>query len=168
MGSTSSAISILGGTFGYNGAGGQTLCRGWPWTTPLSCLWLLPASIGPPRGLSLPLRTSSSVGLAGGWFALDHFVRAFSTIGNLEGVWFIAGHSLTGLSEEQLVSCSTTDYGCSGGWPFCMDRGVGDSLQGLSPTCSPLLTLGSSTPRLDTRYLPSFFSLTLGVHQRRR
>jgi len=43
---------------------------------------------------------------------------AFSTIGNLEGVWFLAGHKLTSLSEEQLVSCSTTDYGCSGGWPF--------------------------------------------------
>jgi len=43
---------------------------------------------------------------------------AFSTIGNIEGVWFLAGHTLTGLSEEQLVSCSTTDYGCSGGWPF--------------------------------------------------
>jgi len=43
---------------------------------------------------------------------------AFSTIGNIEGVWFLAGNKLTGLSEEQLVSCSTTDYGCSGGWPF--------------------------------------------------
>jgi C1A family cysteine protease len=43
---------------------------------------------------------------------------AFSVIGNAEGVWFLAGNKLTGLSEEQLVSCSTTDYGCSGGWPF--------------------------------------------------
>jgi len=43
---------------------------------------------------------------------------AFSTIGNLEGVWFLAGHKLTSLSEQQEVSCSTTDYGCSGGWPF--------------------------------------------------
>jgi C1A family cysteine protease len=43
---------------------------------------------------------------------------AFSTIGNVEGVWFLGGHKLVGLSEEQEVSCSTTDYGCSGGWPF--------------------------------------------------
>jgi len=43
---------------------------------------------------------------------------AFSTIGNIEGVWHLAGHPLVGLSEQQEVSCSTTDYGCSGGWPF--------------------------------------------------
>lgn len=43
---------------------------------------------------------------------------AFSTIGNIEGVWFLAGNKLTSLSEQQEVSCSTTDYGCSGGWPF--------------------------------------------------
>jgi C1A family cysteine protease len=43
---------------------------------------------------------------------------AFSTVGNLEGVWFLAGHPLVGLSEQQIVSCSTTDYGCEGGWPF--------------------------------------------------
>jgi hypothetical protein len=30
----------------------------------------------------------------------------------------LAGHKLVGLSEEQIVSCSTTDYGCEGGWPF--------------------------------------------------
>jgi len=43
---------------------------------------------------------------------------AFSTIGNVEGVWHLAGHPLVGLSEQQEVACSTTDYGCSGGWPF--------------------------------------------------
>jgi C1A family cysteine protease len=43
---------------------------------------------------------------------------AFSVIGNMEGVWFLAGHTLTSLSEEQVVDCSNTDYGCSGGWPF--------------------------------------------------
>jgi len=43
---------------------------------------------------------------------------AFSVIGNMEGVWFLSGKSLTGLSEEQVVDCSTTDYGCGGGWPF--------------------------------------------------
>jgi C1A family cysteine protease len=43
---------------------------------------------------------------------------AFSTIGMLEGAWFLSGKSLTGLAEQQLVDCSTQDYGCGGGWPF--------------------------------------------------
>jgi len=43
---------------------------------------------------------------------------AFSVIGMLEGAWFLAGNTLTGLAEQQLVDCSTTDYGCGGGWPF--------------------------------------------------
>jgi len=43
---------------------------------------------------------------------------AFSTIANIEGVHFLAKKKLVSLSEEQLVSCSTTDYGCEGGWPF--------------------------------------------------
>jgi len=43
---------------------------------------------------------------------------AFSTVGNLEGVWKIAGHPLTNLSEQEYVDCSTTSYGCSGGWPY--------------------------------------------------
>jgi len=43
---------------------------------------------------------------------------AFSTVGNMEGVWFLANHTLVGLSEEQIVDCSTTDLGCGGGWPF--------------------------------------------------
>jgi len=43
---------------------------------------------------------------------------AFSTIANIEGVHFLAKKKLVSLSEQQLVSCSTTDYGCEGGWPF--------------------------------------------------
>jgi len=43
---------------------------------------------------------------------------AFSVIGNTEGVQAVQDNVLTGLSEQQIVSCSTTDYGCEGGWPF--------------------------------------------------
>jgi len=40
---------------------------------------------------------------------------SFSTTGNIEGQWAIAGNALTSLSEENLVSCDTTDSGCQGG-----------------------------------------------------
>jgi len=40
---------------------------------------------------------------------------SFSTTGNIEGQWFLAGHTLTSLSEQEFVSCDTTDHGCQGG-----------------------------------------------------
>lgn len=42
---------------------------------------------------------------------------AFSTTGNIEGQWAIAGNPLTSLSEQMLVSCDTIDGGCGGGLP---------------------------------------------------
>lgn len=33
---------------------------------------------------------------------------AFSTVGNVEGQWAMAGHNLTSLSAEQLVDCDST------------------------------------------------------------
>eukprot|EP01062_Namystynia_karyoxenos_P042975 TRINITY_DN31469_c0_g1_i3.p1 TRINITY_DN31469_c0_g1~~TRINITY_DN31469_c0_g1_i3.p1 ORF type:complete len:328 (+),score=58.62 TRINITY_DN31469_c0_g1_i3:1-984(+) len=41
---------------------------------------------------------------------------AFSSTGNIEGQWFLAGNTLTSVAEQELVSCCKTNAGCGGGW----------------------------------------------------
>ncbi|KAF0291938.1 Digestive cysteine proteinase 1 [Amphibalanus amphitrite] len=41
---------------------------------------------------------------------------SFATTGTVEGAWALAGNSLVSLSEQQLVDCSTENFGCNGGW----------------------------------------------------
>eukprot|EP01006_Ploeotia_vitrea_P011728 TRINITY_DN31166_c0_g1_i1.p1 TRINITY_DN31166_c0_g1~~TRINITY_DN31166_c0_g1_i1.p1 ORF type:complete len:442 (+),score=44.57 TRINITY_DN31166_c0_g1_i1:110-1327(+) len=43
---------------------------------------------------------------------------SFSATGSMESAWFIAGHNLTGLSEQNLVACDKACDGCGGGWPY--------------------------------------------------
>jgi C1A family cysteine protease len=40
---------------------------------------------------------------------------SFSSTGSIEGQWFLAGNTLTSVSEQELVSCDTVDSGCNGG-----------------------------------------------------
>ena len=40
---------------------------------------------------------------------------SFSSTGSIEAQWFLAGHTLVSVSEQELVSCDTTDDGCNGG-----------------------------------------------------
>jgi len=41
---------------------------------------------------------------------------SFSTTGSLEGAYYLKYGTLKSFSEQELVSCDTTDAGCNGGW----------------------------------------------------
>lgn len=56
---------------------------------------------------------------------------SFSTTGAVEGAWFLAGHTLTSLSEQELIDCSESygNHGCEGGlmtsaFKYVMNKGL--------------------------------------------
>jgi len=81
---------------------------------------------------------------------------AFSAVGNMEGQWYLSGHPLTGLSEQNLVDCDhecmqyedqqTCDQGCDGGlmpnaFKYVMDNSgidteTGYTYVGYDQTCA--------------------------------
>jgi len=77
----------------------------WSKTTPLFIDWRQ-------RGAVTPVKDQGSCGAC--W--------AFSTTGNIEGQWTLAGHDLVSLSEQYLVSCAMTCGECLGCWaPIAFD-----------------------------------------------
>jgi C1A family cysteine protease len=63
---------------------------------------------------------------------------SFSTTGNIEGQWFLAGNPLTSLSEQELLSCDTTggNNGCDGGLMDYAFQWLINSQQGTIVTAS--------------------------------
>jgi len=82
---------------------------------------------------------------------------AFSTTGNIEGQWAMAGNNLTSVSEQELVSCSFLSLGCDGGdtilsyiWLLLIHGGSiatersdpYQSINGSSPACTAKIDTG--------------------------
>ncbi len=55
---------------------------------------------------------------------------AFATVASVEGSNYLVNNQLTSLSEQELVDCSQSDYGCNGGLPSNAYQDMIDSNSG--------------------------------------
>ncbi|EFC49343.1 predicted protein [Naegleria gruberi] len=83
---------------------------------------------------------------------------AFSTVENIEGAYFLAGHNLTKFSPQQLVDCDNLNCGCFGGFPFIamqyIQKRGGLATESSYPYCIP--PLGNCFPcNTNKTYCPS-------------
>ena len=42
----------------------------------------------------------------------------FSTVGNIEGQWYLKHKEFVDYSMQQLIDCDKSNFGCNGGWPY--------------------------------------------------
>jgi C1A family cysteine protease len=69
---------------------------------------------------------------------------AHSAVETVESAWALAGNTLTEFSVQQVNSCDTDDYGCSGGWPSTAYEYI-ESAGGLATAASYPYTDSSGT-----------------------
>jgi cysteine peptidase B len=76
---------------------------------------------------------------------------SFSTTGNIEGQWFLAGNKLVAVSEQELVSCDTNDDGCNGGLMDNAFNWLLSNTQGqiVTEASYPYVSGGGSVPSCD-------------------
>jgi C1A family cysteine protease len=89
---------------------------------------------------------------------------SFSSTGSIEGQWFLAGHTLVSLSEQELVSCDTTDDGCNGGlmdnaWAWLVSKEHGNIATEAS---YPYVSGGGNVPKCA---LPKTTGATISGHE---
>jgi cathepsin F len=89
------------------------------------------------KGAVTPIKNQGSCGSC--W--------TFSTAENIEGQWFLAGHTLVSLSEQWIVDCS---HGCLQSEPDVCDGGCGGGLPWLA--YEDIITNGGLTSEADYPY----------------
>lgn len=78
---------------------------------------------------------------------------SFSTTGNIEGQWFLAGNTLTSFSEQNFVSCDhLLSFGCDGGFSWMAYSWAVSQQNGTIFTESsyPYVSANGTVPECDT------------------